>query len=306
VEAEVELLVADGASTDDSVARLSAADEADGLSLTVIDNPDRWVSPGLNRCIRAARGHLIVRVDCHSRYPSDYLQSCLDAADQTGAENVGGVVVAAGRTPAERAVACAMDSPFGGAVWSRHGGNGRVEVDTVPYGAFRPKAFRLAGLFDEALVRNQDDEFNLRLRLAGGRVVLDPSIRSFYTPRGSFRRLFRQYFEYGRWKPAVMRKHRRPTSMRSLIPVLFVGSLLVLAVLSPFVPAARWALAAEAIVYGLGAVVFGIRAVRRRRERWSLLPRVVAAFPTFHVAHGLGMMAGLARTRLAAARATVS
>ena len=81
-------------------------------------------------------------------------------------------------------------------------------------------------------MRNQDDEFNLRLRLAGGRIVLDPTIRVFYTPRGSLRAVFRQYYEYGRWKPAVMRKHGRPTSARSLVPATFVGSLLVLAPLA--------------------------------------------------------------------------
>jgi predicted membrane-bound mannosyltransferase len=170
-------------------------------------------------------------------------------------------------------------------------------VDTVPYGAFRPEAFRLAGLFDETLVRNQDDEFNLRLRLAGGRIVLDPAIRTFYTPRGSFRRLFRQYFEYGRWKPAVMRKHGRATSTRSLVPVGFVGSLALLALLSPWFPAAGLVLAVETAAYGAGALAFGAFAIHRRRERWELFLRVVFAFPTFHLAHGLGMLVGLARAK---------
>jgi glycosyltransferase involved in cell wall biosynthesis len=296
VEAEVELLVADGASTDDSVERLRIAAERHGVALQVFDNPHRWVSHALNLCIGAASGDLVVRVDCHSRYPQDYLRRCVAAAEETGAENVGGVFVPAGRTPTERAVACAMDSPFGGIHWSRHGDGGRVEVDTVPYGAFRPEAFRLAGLFDETLVRNQDDEFNLRLRLAGGRIVLDPAIRISYTPRGSFRGVFRQYFEYGRWKPAVMRKHGRATSTRSLVPVAFVGSLLLLAPLAPRVPVAARVLALETAAYGAGAVVFGTLALRRRDERWGLLPRVILAFPTFHVAHGLGLLTGLIRT----------
>jgi glycosyltransferase involved in cell wall biosynthesis len=297
VDADVELVVADGASTDLSVELLRAAAARHGVALRVLDNPQRWVSPGLNRCIDEADGDLIVRVDCHSRYPPDYLQRCADASEETGAENVGGIVIAAGRTPAERAVACAMDSPFGGTVWSRYDSGPRVEVDTVPYGAFTPDAFRLAGLFDETLVRNQDDEFNLRLRLAGGRVVLDPAIRSYYTPRGSFRRLFRQYFGYGRWKPPVMRKHGRPTSARSLAPGIFVGSLLALAALSPLLPNAGRLLSFQAFAYAVGALAFGVRSVRRRGEPWSLLPRVVATFPTFHLAHGLGMLFGLIASR---------
>ncbi len=227
-DGELELLVADGASSDGSAERLRGAAEREGIEVTVLDNPARWVSAGLNSCIRAATGGLIVRVDCHSRYPTDYVRRCVAAAEETGAENVGGIFIPIGRTGTERAVACAMNSPFGGIHWTRHGEGERVEVDTVPYGAFTPDAFERAGLFDETLVRNQDDEFNLRLRLAGGKIVLDPAIRIFYTPRGSFTRLFRQYYEYGLWKPAVMSKHGRIVSARSLVPIAFVGSLAVL------------------------------------------------------------------------------
>jgi GT2 family glycosyltransferase len=296
---EVELLVADGGSTDGSVERLRAAATRHRVVLKVLENPERWVSHGLNRCIREASGDLIVRLDCHSRYPADYLRRCAAAAEETGAENVGGVFVPTGRTPMERAVAAATDSPFGGVHWTRHGSDERVETDTVPYGAYRPEAFELAGLFDESLVRNQDDEFNLRLRRAGGRVVLDPQIRVFYTPRGSFRRLFRQYYEYGRWKAPVMRKHGQPTSARSLVPGGFVGSLLVLAPLAMWVPAAMVLLDVELAFYVAVAFVFAVICLRRRRLPWRLLPRVLAVFPTVHVAHGLGMLAGWLRAAVA-------
>ncbi len=294
-EGEVELLVADGGSTDGSAEQLKGAAERQGIEVLLLDNPHRWVSYGLNACVRAARGDLIVRVDCHSRYPPDYLSRCVAAAEETGAENVGGAFVASGRTPMERAVACAMDSPFGGIGWTRHDSTARVEVDTVPYGAFRPEAFRRAGLFDESLVRNQDDEFNLRLRRAGGTIVLDPSIRVFYTPRGTFRRVFRQYYEYGLWKPAVMQKHGRVVSARSLAPGAFVTSVAALALLAPWLRPAAWLLGVELATYAAAAATFGAAAVRKREEPRRLLPRVAAVFPTFHVAYGLGTLAGLAR-----------
>jgi succinoglycan biosynthesis protein ExoA len=290
---EVELLVADGGSTDGSVDILRAASERHGIDVRVFDNPARFVSHGLNLCIATARGDLIVRVDCHSRYPPDYLSRCATASIETGAANVGGVFIATGRTKMERAVACAMDSPFGGVHWSRHSAAaGRVEVDTVPYGAFRPDAFRRAGLFDESLVRNQDDEFNLRLRRAGGKIVLDPSIRIFYTPRGSLRGVFRQYFQYGRWKAPVMRRHGQATSARSLAPGAFVTSLVVLTALAPFARVAMVLLILEIGAYETGSLLAGVGAVRGRREQWRLLPRVLAVFPTFHLAHGAGMVSG--------------
>jgi succinoglycan biosynthesis protein ExoA len=292
-DGEVELLVADGGSTDGSLGRLLAATERHGVDARAFDNPARFVSRGLNLCIGAARGDLIVRVDCHSRYPADYLSRCVAASTETGAANVGGIFIPTGRTQMERAVACAMDSPFGGVHWSRHSPSaGRVEVDTVPYGAFRPEAFRRAGLFDESLVRNQDDEFNLRLRGAGGKIVLDPSIWIYYTPRGSLRSVFRQYFQYGRWKAPVMRRHGQATSARSLAPGAFVTSLVVLAALAPFRRIAAALLILELGAYGTGSVLAGVGAIRGRKEQWRLLPRVMAVFPTFHLAHGAGMVSG--------------
>ena len=291
-----ELLVADGGSTDGSAERLREAASAAGVELILLDNPERYVSAGLNACVRRARGDLIVRLDCHARYPTDYLRRCAAAAAETGAWNVGGIVVPEGRTPAERAAASAMDSPFGGIGWSRlGGGGGRVETDTVTYGAFRPAAFEAVGLFDESLVRNQDDEFNLRLRRAGGTVVLDPSIRVVYVPRPSLRAAFRQYFEYGSWKIPVMRKHRQVLGLRSMAPLMLVLSLVGLALAGIWLSAARSALLAEVALYVTLAILFGTRSIRRRHEPVSLLPRVLASFAAFHFGYGLGMMRGLAR-----------
>jgi succinoglycan biosynthesis protein ExoA len=294
-EGSLEVLVADGASEDGGIERLRAAARDTGLPLQVIENPAGWVSPGLNACIRRARGDLIVRLDCHSRYPADYLRRCAEASEQTGAWNVGGRLVPTGTTTIERAVACAMDSPFGGIGWTRFGGNGRVETDTVTFGAFRPEVFERVGLFDETLVRNQDDEFNMRLRAAGGRIVLDPAITVVYRPRGSFGGVWRQYFEYGLWKVPVMLKHRRIATLRALVPLAFVlgsGGLLATA---PHSRPARRVLVAEWLVYGVLGVSFAAHGVRRRNEPWTLLPGVLAAFPTFHLAFGSGQAVGLLR-----------
>ena len=291
----VQVLVADGGSTDGSRELLVRSAAAAGISVTLVDSPQPWVSHGLNACIREADGDLIVRMDCHTRYPPDYLRRCALAAEATGADNVGGGVVAEGSTGVERAVACAMDSAFGGIGWTRHGGaDGRIEVDTVTFGAFRRRAFERAGLFDESLARNQDDEFNLRLRRAGGRIVLDPAISVRYRPRGSYRAVFRQYFEYGRWKIPVMLKHRRATSIRSLAPPAFIVSLVVLAAAAPWFATARWLLAGEALLYLTTAVAFGAIAVRRREEPWWTLPRVLGVFATFHLAYGIGVVGGAA------------
>jgi glycosyltransferase involved in cell wall biosynthesis len=313
---DVELIVADGGSRDGSPQLLRAAAARHGLEVTVLENPESWVSQGLNRCVGRATGDLLVRLDCHSRYPPDYFRRCAEAAEETDALVVGGVIVAQGRTSMERAVAAAMDSAFGGIGFYRvasdgagplgrlraalgiappgagDGGTERVDSDTITFGAFRPAAFARAGLFDESLRRNQDDEFTLRVRKVGGRVLLDRSIHVHYVPRGSLRGVYRQYFQYGRWKVPVVLKHRTPPSLRSLVPPAFVGSVAILAPAAVASRAARLLLAGELAAYGALAAGSGLGAVRRRRDPVALLPRVVAVFPAFHVGYGAGMLAG--------------
>jgi succinoglycan biosynthesis protein ExoA len=315
---ELELIVADGGSTDGSAAKLIAAAQNAGLALKLVDNPGRRIPHGLNACLKHTTGDLIVRLDCHSRYPPDYLSRCKAASEETGAWTVGGIIIASGRTPMERAVACAMETPFGGigmyrrfaaddsrlrriagAFGIRLGGDDpdgtRVEVDTVTYGAFLPMAFERVGLFDESLQVDEDEEFNLRVRRAGGKVILDPSIHVRYVPRGSLRAVFRQYYEYGRWKMPVLLKHSQLPNPRPLAPIVFLSSLLVLAPAAATNRPTRVLLSAELLVYGAASVAFAAISAHRRREQWRLVPRVAAVFPTFHLAYGLGMMNGALR-----------
>jgi glycosyltransferase involved in cell wall biosynthesis len=295
---ELEVLVGDDRSSDDSAALAAELAAEAGVPLRVVTREAGSTSAALNRCIAEATGELIVRMDCHSTYPPDYLRRCVQAADETGAWNVGGVVEARGRTPMERAVAAAMDSPFGGIGWTRQARNGhRVDVDTVTFGAFRPEAFRTAGVFDEALVRAQDEELNLRLRLAGGRIVLDPAIRVRYTPRGSLLAVARQYHGYGRWKVAVMLKHRRVLTARSLAPLAFVLGGTGLGALAPARRGARALLAGGAGLYGTLAVTFAAVATVRRGEP-RLVARTALVFPAFHVGYGVGMLEGWVRAAL--------
>ena len=295
-EGELEVLVADGGSTDGSPELLLEAAQRAGITITLLDNPGRIVSPGLNACIRRATGDLIVRLDCHARYPSDYLTRSVEAVGETGAWLVGGRILPAGRTPIERAVACATDGPFGGAHWKLEGETPEpVEVDTVSLGIYRAEAFERAGLFDEELVRDQDEEIALRIRLSGGRVFYDSRIRSHYVPRGSYSGAFKQYYEYGFWKVPVMLKHRRVTSGRSLAPVAFVASLLALGAAAPWSRTARSLLAAEVGAYAASGIAFGALSIRARGESARLLPAVAAVFPTVHVAFGLGFLGGCVR-----------
>ena len=194
-----EVIVADGMSNDgtrDILKKISCRDPR----VRVIENAERIVSTGLNRAIQHARGTVIIRMDAHTEYAPDYVRQCLDVLEQTGADCVGGPWVARGEGVAARAIAAAFQSPFAVGGAKGHDPNYEGIVDTVYLGCWRRKTFDRIGFFDVELVRNQDDELNLRLTRAGGKIWQSPKIMSWYTPRSSFKNLFMQYSQYGYWK----------------------------------------------------------------------------------------------------------
>jgi glycosyltransferase involved in cell wall biosynthesis len=222
---ELEILVADGMSDDGTRELLTRLMETQPVSL--IDNPERIVSTGLNAAIQASTGEIIVRMDVHTIYAPDYIRECVRALRETGADSVGGPWVAKPNAgPVSEAIAAAFHSPFCCGGGKAHNAEYEGEIDTVYLGCWRRDAFSRAGMFDPELVRNQDDEFHFRLRRQGGKVWQSPRIRSWYTPRSSLRALFRQYMQYGYWKVAVMRKHRGLAAWRQAMPALFVTSLI--------------------------------------------------------------------------------
>src|SRR5262249_4322481 len=198
----IEVIVIDGMSTDGtrsvvhSMADEASRSEAHRSSVMILDNPSKTVPPALNIGVRRAKGDVIIRVDGHCEIPSDYVERCIEALDKTGADCVGGALVSCGETGTARAIAGAQSSPFGvGGATFRTGSKEGCDVDTLAFGAYRRDVFERLGLFDEEMVRNQDDEFNFRVRQSGGRIWLDPAINSRYYSRASLRGLWRQYFE---------------------------------------------------------------------------------------------------------------
>jgi glycosyltransferase involved in cell wall biosynthesis len=281
-----EVLIADGMSDDGTREILDRFSQAEPR-IRVIDNPRRTVPAGLNAAIREARGEFILRMDAHTSYAPDYVQRCVETLLETGAANVGGPARTRPRGYWGRAIAAAYHSPLacGGARF--HNPDYEGWADTVPYGCWRKSTLVELGLFDEALVRNQDDELNLRLCRAGGRIWQSPSIVSWYQPRDSMRRLFHQYFQYGFWKVAVIRKHRIPASWRHLVPASFVLAVVLL----PLVSLKLWA--AMLALYLLACIAAALLA--SRRHGWHLLPALPLVFFGYHFSYGSGFLAGLCR-----------
>lgn len=299
----LEIFVVDGMSDDGTreiiqniIAQVSSL-QSPISCLQLLDNPPRIVPTALNRGIQNARGEIIIRVDGHCVIARDYVQRCLDALQTVDADCVGGAIETIGETYTARAIAFAQSSPFGvGGARFRY--SNRAEyVDTLAFGAYRRAVFDRIGLFDEELVRNQDDEFNFRLTRAGGKIWLDPQIKSVYYSRGTLRGLWKQYFEYGFWKVRVMQKHGRPASLRHLVPVMFVLALCIAVVAALFTQQWLWFLLI-ALPYVVASLTASVIVAAQRG--WRYAPLLPFAFATMHVAYGVGFLAGLARFALRA------
>src|SRR6266550_1081136 len=266
-EGGMEIIAADGMSTDGTRAYLDEMAQRHA-QLRVLSNPGRIVSTGLNAAIRAARGEIIVRMDAHTTYAPDYVRQCLAVLNETGADNVGGPMRTRAETFMEEAIRAVFHCAWAVGGARSHAPDYEGLVDTVIYGCWRKSVFDEVGLFDEELVRNQDDEHNLRIARSGGRIYQSPRIRSWYHVRGSLAALFRQYMQYGYWKVLVIRKHQVPASFRHLVPGTFVGCLCVLAALGLFWSPALWGAVGLAVLYAAAALAVSL--VTAARTQWTL------------------------------------
>jgi glycosyltransferase involved in cell wall biosynthesis len=294
----LEVLVTDGMSTDRTgeIVR-QAARRCPSIRFTLFNNPRGIVPTGLNIALRHAKGDVIVRVDGHCKIARDYVSRCIHHLRESNVEGVGGPIHTIATTRVGQAIAAAMSSRFGvGPSAFRTVKNRTLLVDTVAFPAYTRAALELAGPFDEELVRNQDDEYNWRLRKLGGRLLLAADVQSEYYSRGSLRSLCRQYFQYGFYKVRVIRKHPGQLHPRQLVPPAFVLAVLVAPVAASVSDAARLVSLvmigsyATATVVAAGAIA--------AHEGWRQAPALVAAFPALHVSYGLGFLAGVVRACL--------
>jgi len=282
----IEILVADGRSTDrtrEILARLSAEDPR----IQMIDNPDRLQAAGLGQMVKAATGDIIVRMDVHCEYAPDYVRKCVETLEATGADNVGGAQRAKAKTPFQRALCAALQSPVGVGGAKYRSAESEGFVDTVFLGAFRRKIFEIVGLWDPKAVTNEDAELNQRILESGGRIYLSRDIVVHYFPRDSFKALATQYFKYGRGRARTLLKLGRFPTLRPLIPFAMTVGASALILIPPLWPIAPIAFATYALATGAEAIRLG------RHAGLGAIPTVWAIFPVLHASHGVGFAAGL-------------
>lgn len=287
---DMELLLIDGNSGDKTVEIIESM-IADFPFIRVLNNPKRTVQYALNIGIRNAVGTYIVRMDAHAEYKNDYVSKCIDCLKRTGADNVGGPTNAKGKTECQKVIAAAYHSPFalGGGTHYVDGYEGYA--DTVSWGSFRRQMLIDIGMYDERLPRSEDDDLNYRIIENGGKIYISSDIKSTYYPRSSYLDLFKQYFEYGVWKIAVIKKHKKPARIIHLVPMLFVLFLILLGIGSFFSNAVLYSFIAIIVLYLVMNIYFSFKNkyVKNLLQRLKL----VYVHTIIHISYGLGFIVGI-------------
>ncbi|MBA3817335.1 MAG: glycosyltransferase family 2 protein [Deltaproteobacteria bacterium] len=282
---QIEILIADGRSTDRTREILARLAEADPRIRTV-DNPARLQAAGLGLLVKEATGDIIVRMDVHAEYATDYVRQCVETLERTGADNVGGAQRAKAKTFFQRALCAALESPLGVGGAKYRSSEAEGYVDTVFLGAFRRKVFETIGLWDPGAITNEDAELNQRILDSGGQIFLSRDIVVHYFPRDSFKKLATQYYKYGRGRARTLLKLGTVPTLRPFGPFLMVSGAAAMLAFPPAWPLLPAAVATYALLTGAEAVRVG------KHLGPAAIPTVWAMFPTLHVAHGVGVAAG--------------
>ncbi len=258
-------------------------------------NERQYVPFALNMGIRESKGDFIIIFGSHADYPHNYISALITRSLSLDADNIGGLCIARPPDPSNKSLAIseALSSPFGvGNSYFRIGADAIRKVDTVTFGCYKRSVFDRIGLFDESLLRCQDDEFNARLEKHGGSIYLDPDISVDYYTRTTVKSVYRMFFQYGLFKPLVSMKIGKPTTVRQLVPFFFVMFMLTFIPLSLALPAFLWLFLPVMGLYLVINLVFTARIMKKTKHP-ALFLYLPWLFFLVHFSYGWGYLNGI-------------
>ena len=296
-KSNLEILVIDGMSNDGT--REIIQDYSNrSQSIRLVDNPDRIKPKALNIGIQESQGDIIIRMDAHSVYEPDYISKCVKYLEEYNADNVGGTrkTLPGSNTLLAKSIAHSISNPFAaGNATYRTGAKSVKWVDTVFGGCYRREIFEKIGMFDEALIRGQDREFNVRLVKNGGKILFSPDIVCHYYARSNYIDFVKWIF-VGGLTPFYISKivGNRIYSWRNLVPLAFSLSLFFTGLLSFVIPEFLYLLFAIIVFYTLGSLFFSLRVVKKERDL-RFFPLMFFIFLSTHIPYGLGSLLGIVK-----------
>lgn len=291
---DLEVIFADGMSSD-KTSEIVAEYSAKYPWIRLIDNPDRIVPPALNKAIEASRGDIVMRLDAHASYPSNYFSFLVAAIKRYDVDNVGAVCKTdvLNHTFKAEAIKAVLGHPLGvGNSAFRTGIEKIQEVDTVPFGCWKRSVFEKFGKFDERLIRNQDIEFNKRIHRGGGKILIIPDTYSIYYARETFGKLAKNNYGNGKWNILTVWYTRQFNSLnlRHFIPLAFVLSIIIPSILSLFWTPAIFIALASISAYFLLVASISAKLAWRNHLNWFYL---LLTFFILHLSYGWGSLIGL-------------
>jgi glycosyltransferase involved in cell wall biosynthesis len=297
---KMEILVIDGMSSDQTPQIVKREIEAGRTNLRLMENPKCIQASALNLGVQASIGKYIVRMDAHSTYDREYVEKCIKLIKDTGADNAGGITIAKGKTRIGKAISLALSCPFGvgNSVFRLGGIDG--EAETVPFGTFPRETFEKFGLFNESLTRCEDNEFNHRIKRGGGRIYMSKDIKIFYNNRETIPDIATQAHDNGLWIMFTLLMSPGSISLRHLVPLFFVSSLIGIgaAALVGFFTSVGLGFLVGLLVLELGLyfllnLIFTLRLARKTSYHNLLFLPLI--FTAMHVSYGLGSIEGIFR-----------
>ncbi|MFM6927908.1 MAG: glycosyltransferase family 2 protein [Bdellovibrio sp.] len=291
----VKIYVADGMSEDGTREVLKSYQQKYS-NIFIIDNPHKVTPYALNSALKASNSEVVVRMDCHAYYPSNYISYLVEKLFSTGADNVGVCLetMPASESDKSYGIALAISIPIGvGNSMFRTGVSAARDADTVPFGCYRREVFTRIGLFDEELVRGQDGDLNSRLLNAGGRIVLLPENKVKYFARDTFLKLSKMYYQYGLYKPFTNYKAKRIMSWRQFVPTSFLFTILSLVIVGVVVPK-LWVLPiAFFAMYEIAVGFFIVRSSSKiTRFNSGVFASALWSVNLLHFSYGWGFLKG--------------
>lgn len=289
----VEIIFVDGDSKDKTVEKLNKALKNKKIDYRVLTNKKRITPMSVNIGIKNAKNDIIIRLDAHSEYPSNYVSKCVYYLNKTGADNVGCLFLATSKNKTGAAIADVVSSRFGvgNSQFRINGESGYV--DTVPYGTFRKTLVDKIGYFNEELIRSEDNEFNYRIIKNGGKVYMFNDIGIYYYPRDTISKIMKMGYDNGKW--SVYTNYFIPGSMklRHFIPLVFTISLfcgIIVWVLN--INILKYLFWFELTLYLVLDLVSSFTKIKKGIIHVLLM---FIIYPLFHISYGVGSLAGVGK-----------
>lgn len=285
-----EVLVVDGMSDDGTMKTIQEVlnNYKGNVKVSILKNENKLLASGWNIGIKNAKGKYVVRIDAHAKASKDFIRKNIETMKKLPEDVacVGGRLTSVSLENDDKTISKVLSSPFGVGNSKFRYSNEAQYVDTVAFGLYRKEVFDKVGYFDETLARNQDNNMHNRIRKAGFKFYFNPEIQSEYYVRNNLKKMLKQGFQNGKWNIIVYRQDRKSLSIRHLVPLMFVLSIIIMTILSFVNKIFTYIFIFEILLYILLALIFAIKKTKNVFE----ISKMILYFLLLHVSYGTGSL----------------